>query len=426
MTKLSSVGLLSLVGVSLVAGDHYSCDQMKKLSHEYFPESVADNMICLSFHSNGWNSISNTKNSIGLWNVRKDFCHSLCSSICKDPKDLYKPEINAQCAEMIYTEFGYNHWDAWNKGKCNGWNQCGISTSVNGDDKVGAAITGSGGVSGSGSGSVVDVKDNSDVNAAITGSGGVSGSDDDVIKAAITGSGGVSGDNNVKAAITGSGGVSGGNDDDDVQAAITGTGSSGSGSTIPVKAAITGTGSSGSGSGTTIPVKSEIFSATGDSTIPVLEDVQAAITGSGGVSGSGSGSTIPVKAAITGTGSSGSGTTIPVKSEIFSATGDSNIPVLEDVQAAITGSGGVSGSGSGSVIDVKDNGDVNAAITGSGGVSGDNDFQAALTGSGGVSGSGSTIPVKAAITGTGSSGSGTTIPVKSETFSATGDSTIPV
>ncbi|KAM9973159.1 hypothetical protein ACTFIR_012534 [Dictyostelium discoideum] len=388
MTKLSSVGLLSLVGVSLVAGDHYSCDQMKKLSHEYFPESVADNMICLSFHSSGWNSISNTKNSIGLWNVRKDFCHSLCSSICKTPKDLYKPEINAQCAEMVYTEFGYNHWDAWNKGKCNGWNQCGISTSVNGDDNVGAAITGSGGVSGSGSGSVVDVKDNGDVKAAITGSGGVSGSDDDVVKAAITGSGGVSGDNDVKAAITGSGGVSGSvvdvKDNGDVNAAITGSG-----------------GVSG-----------------GDN------DVQAAITGTGS---SGSGSTIPVMAAITGTGSSGSGTTIPVKSEIFSATGDSNIPVLEDVQAAITGSGGVSGSGSGSVVDIKDNGDVNAAITGSGGVSGNNDVQAAITGTG-SSGSGSTIPVMAAITGTGSSGSGsgTTIPVKSEIFSATGDSNIPV
>ncbi|KAM9951888.1 hypothetical protein ACTFIT_002574 [Dictyostelium discoideum] len=373
MTKLSSVGLLSLVGVSLVAGDHYSCDQMKKLSHEYFPESVADNMICLSFHSSGWNSISNTKNSIGLWNVRKDFCHSLCSSICKSPKDLYKPEINAQCAEMVYTEFGYNHWDAWNKGKCNGWNQCGISTSVNGDDNVGAAITGSGGVSGSGSGSVVDVKDNGDVKAAITGSGGVSGDND--VKAAITGSGGVSGsDDVVKAAITGSGGVS------------------------------------GSGRGSVVDVKDN-------------GDVNAAITGSGGVSGSGS--TIPVMAAITGTGSSGSGTTIPVKSEVFSATGDSTIPVLEDVQAAITGSGGVSGSGSGSVVDVKDNGDVNAAITGSGGVSGDNDVQAAITGTG-SSGSGSTIPVMAAITGTGSSGSGTTIPVKSEIFSATGDSNIPV
>ncbi|EAL71171.1 hypothetical protein DDB_G0272494 [Dictyostelium discoideum AX4] len=350
MTKLSSVGLLSLVGVSLVAGDHYSCDQMKKLSHEYFPESVADNMICLSFHSSGWNSISNTKNSIGLW---------------------YKLMHNV--AEMVYTEFGYNHWDAWNKGKCNGWNQCGISTSVNGDDNVGAAITGSGGVSGSGSGSVVDVKDNGDVKAAITGSGGVSGDND--VKAAITGSGGVSGsDDVVKAAITGSGGVS------------------------------------GSGRGSVVDVKDN-------------GDVNAAITGSGGVSGSGS--TIPVMAAITGTGSSGSGTTIPVKSEVFSATGDSTIPVLEDVQAAITGSGGVSGSGSGSVVDVKDNGDVNAAITGSGGVSGDNDVQAAITGTG-SSGSGSTIPVMAAITGTGSSGSGTTIPVKSEIFSATGDSNIPV
>ncbi|KAN0018850.1 hypothetical protein ACTFIU_008783 [Dictyostelium citrinum] len=265
MTKLSSVGLLSLVGVSLVAGEHYSCDQMKKLSHETFPESVADNMICLSFHSNGWNSISNSKNSIGLWNIRDDFCHSLCGSICRNPKDLYKPEINAQCAEIIYTEFGYSHWDAWNKGKCNGWNQCGISTSVNGDDdnKVGAAITGSGGVSGSGSGSVIDVKDNGDVNAALTGSGEASGSGSTIpVLAALTGTG-TSGDD-ILAALTGSGGVSG------------------SGSTIPVLAALTGTGSSGSG--TTIPVKSEVFSATGDSTIPV-------------------------------------------KSEVFSATGDSTIPV---------------------------------------------------------------------------------------------------
>ncbi|KAN0026316.1 hypothetical protein ACTFIV_007300 [Dictyostelium citrinum] len=321
MKKLSSVGLLSLVGVSLVAGEHYSCDQMKKLSHEYFPESVADNMICLSFHSNGWNSISNSKNSIGLWNIRDDFCHSLCGSICRNPKDLFKPEINAQCAEMIYTEFGYNHWDAWNKGKCNGWNQCGISTSVNGDDddKVGAAITGSGGVSGSGSGSVIDVKDNGDVNAAITGSGEASGSGSTIpVLAALTGTGtsGDDDDDKVGAAITGSGGVSGSGsgsvidvkDNGDVNAALTGSGeASGSGSTIPVLAALTGTGTSG-------------------------DDVNAALTGSGGVSGSGS--TIPVLAALTGTGSSGSGTTIPVKSEVFSATGDSTIPVKSEVFSA--------------------------------------------------------------------------------------------
>ncbi|KAN0033222.1 hypothetical protein ACTA71_002646 [Dictyostelium dimigraforme] len=291
MTKLSSVGLLSLVGISLVAGDNYSCDQMKKLSQEYFPESVSNNMICLSFHSNGWNSISNNKNSIGLWNIRKDFCNSLCSSICKNPKDLFKPEINAQCAEMVYTEFGYNHWDAWNKGKCNGWNKCGINTSDN--DEVNAAIT------GTGDGSCTDCG----LKAALTGSGGSGG--DDVVKAALTGSGG----DIVKAALTGSGGSGG---DDDVNAAITGSGD-GTCTDCGVKAAITGSGGV-TGSGTTIPVKSEIFSATGDSNIPVMVETFSA-TGD---------SNIPVMVeTFSATGDS----TIPVMVEIFSATGDSNIPV---------------------------------------------------------------------------------------------------
>ncbi|KAN0039287.1 hypothetical protein ACTA71_001481 [Dictyostelium dimigraforme] len=98
------------------------CDKIQSLVKDYFEETIVDEMMCIAYNE----AINPKSDAIGLWNLKKEYCDTVCKSICNNEIDLADIKLNTQCAEMVYLEFGFNGWDSYNNGLCNGntWNFC--------------------------------------------------------------------------------------------------------------------------------------------------------------------------------------------------------------------------------------------------------------------------------------------------------------
>jgi len=100
-----------------------SCSEMQQLVNQYFPESIADDMICIAFYESSWcPAVYNNICCYGLWQINAN--HLGTSGCPNSVSDLYNPEANAQCALSVYNSQGLNAWTTWAEGDCNGWNQC--------------------------------------------------------------------------------------------------------------------------------------------------------------------------------------------------------------------------------------------------------------------------------------------------------------
>ncbi|EAL63359.1 lysozyme C family protein [Dictyostelium discoideum AX4] len=165
---ISTITIASALCLSLTNALVFSpCDKIQSLVKEYFDETIVDEMMCIAYNE----AINPKSDSIGLWNLKKEHCNTVCKSICNSEIDLADIKLNTQCAEMVYLEFGFNGWDSYNNGLCkDSWGFCNTqnelrqhgshsstsrdSSSSSSRDSTGTGYSSSGsGTSGSGSNS---------------------------------------------------------------------------------------------------------------------------------------------------------------------------------------------------------------------------------------------------------------------------------
>ncbi|KAM9969619.1 hypothetical protein ACTFIR_001455 [Dictyostelium discoideum] len=119
---ISTITIASALCLSLTNALVFSpCDKIQSLVKEYFDETIVDEMMCIAYNE----AINPKSDSIGLWNLKKEYCNTVCKSICSSEIDLADIKLNTQCAEMVYLEFGFNGWDSYNNGLCkDSWGFC--------------------------------------------------------------------------------------------------------------------------------------------------------------------------------------------------------------------------------------------------------------------------------------------------------------
>ncbi|KAK5578729.1 hypothetical protein RB653_008402 [Dictyostelium firmibasis] len=125
---ISTITIASALCLNLTNALTFSpCDRIQSLVKEYFEDTIVDEMICIAYNE----AINPKSDSVGLWNLKKEFCNTVCKSICNNEIDLADIKLNTQCAELVYLEFGFNGWDSYNNGKCNdSWNICNTEKDV--------------------------------------------------------------------------------------------------------------------------------------------------------------------------------------------------------------------------------------------------------------------------------------------------------
>ncbi|KAN0021889.1 hypothetical protein ACTFIU_004034 [Dictyostelium citrinum] len=119
---ISTITIASALCLSLSNALVFSpCDKIQSLVKEYFEETIVDEMMCIAYNE----AINPKSDAIGLWNLKKEYCNTVCKSICNSEIDLADIKLNTQCAEMVYLEFGFNGWDSYNNGLCkDSWGFC--------------------------------------------------------------------------------------------------------------------------------------------------------------------------------------------------------------------------------------------------------------------------------------------------------------
>jgi hypothetical protein len=100
-----------------------SCDQLKALTHKYFPAKYDTDMICISWYESSWNP--HAYNGIccyGLWQINRN--HLGEPGCPKTIDGLYDADANAQCARHVLDTQGLNAWTTWTSGDCRDWSKC--------------------------------------------------------------------------------------------------------------------------------------------------------------------------------------------------------------------------------------------------------------------------------------------------------------